>query len=200
MKECAAQSPKPRAASKVTPLMPFLFLIGIQGVLEEVATQLEDGEQLCAFLDDVYLLCQPARVEPLFKVLEEAMMRIAGIRLHQGKTLAWNKAGVMPDNIMDIGAEVWQPEGITVLGTPIGSEFLHRREDGREDLEGEAVVGCNSVRARPSVRVADLAAEREPSGEPHHENHAPKLVGSVLSGPRRVHRHTFVGRDPRRER
>ena len=50
-------------------------------------------------------------------------MRIAGIRLHQGKTRAWNKAGVMPDNIMDIGAEVWQPEGITVLGTPIGSEF-----------------------------------------------------------------------------
>ena len=29
------------------PLMPFLFSIGIQGVLEEVATQLEDGEQLC---------------------------------------------------------------------------------------------------------------------------------------------------------
>ena len=30
--------------------------IGIQGVLEEVATHLEDGEQFCAFLDDVCLL------------------------------------------------------------------------------------------------------------------------------------------------
>ena len=54
------------------PLIPLLFSIGIQGVLEEVATHLEDGEQLCAFLDDVYLLCEPARVEPLYKVLEEA--------------------------------------------------------------------------------------------------------------------------------
>ena len=35
------------------PLMPLLFAIGIQGVLEEVATHLTDGEQLCAFLDDV---------------------------------------------------------------------------------------------------------------------------------------------------
>ena len=47
-------------------LMPFLFAIGIQGVLEEVATHLVDGEQLCAFLDDVYLLCEPERVEPLY--------------------------------------------------------------------------------------------------------------------------------------
>ena len=59
------------------PLMPLLFSIGIQGVLEEVATDLEDGEQLCAFLDDVYLLCKPARVEHLYMVLEEAMMRTA---------------------------------------------------------------------------------------------------------------------------
>ena len=66
--------------------MPFLFSIGIQGVLEEVATHLEDGEHICAFLYDVHLLCKPARVEPLCKVLEETMMRIAGVRLHQGKT------------------------------------------------------------------------------------------------------------------
>ena len=47
--------------------MPLLFSIGIQGVLEEVATHLVEGEQLCAFLDDVYLLCWPARVEPFYK-------------------------------------------------------------------------------------------------------------------------------------
>ena len=104
------------------PLMPLLFAIGIQGVLEEVATHLADGEQLCAFLDDVYLLCEPARVEPLYKVLEEAMMRVAGIQLNQGKTRAWNQAGIEPDNIAEIGQEVWQPEGITVLGTPVGSD------------------------------------------------------------------------------
>ena len=103
------------------PLMPLLFSIGIQGVLEEVVTHLEEGEQLCAFLDDVYLLCGPARVEPLCKVLEETVLRIAGIRLHQGKTRVWNPAGVVPDNIAEVGQEAWQPDNITVLGTPIGS-------------------------------------------------------------------------------
>ena len=51
------------------PLMPLLFSIGIQGALEEVARSLERGEQLCAFLDDVYLLCQPSRVKTLYTVL-----------------------------------------------------------------------------------------------------------------------------------
>ena len=49
--------------------MPPLFAIGIQGVLEEVAIHLVDGEHMCAFLDDVYLFCQPARVEALCKML-----------------------------------------------------------------------------------------------------------------------------------
>ena len=39
------------------PLMPLLFSIGIQGALEEVSTLLLAGEQLCAFLDDVYIVC-----------------------------------------------------------------------------------------------------------------------------------------------
>ena len=38
------------------PLVPLLFSIGIQGALEEVAATLEHGEQICAFLDDVYVL------------------------------------------------------------------------------------------------------------------------------------------------
>ena len=98
--------------------MPLLFSIGIQSALEEVARSLEHGEQVCAFLDDVYLLCWPTRVQPLFKVLSEALLRHAGIHLHQGKTKTWNKAGVMPDNVGDLGPDAWQPEGITVLALP----------------------------------------------------------------------------------
>ena len=104
------------------PLMPLLFSIGIQGALEEVAASLLPGEQLCAFLDDVYLLCDPSRVWFLYDLLAAALARVAGIQLHQGKTRAWNRAGVIPDNIDQLGPEVWQPEGITVLGTPIGTE------------------------------------------------------------------------------
>ena len=118
------------------PLMPLLFSIGIQGALEEVARSLERGEQFCAFLDDVYLLCQPSRVKTLFTVLSDALLRHAGIHLHQGKTKTWNSAGVIPDNVEDVGPEVWQPEGITVLGTPIGSEqFVSRKMAERIEKE-----------------------------------------------------------------
>ena len=73
------------------PLMP-LFSVGIQGVTEDVATPLVEGEQLCAFLDDVYLLCGPARVEPLHKVLVETMLRESGCiraRPELGIRLSW---------------------------------------------------------------------------------------------------------------
>ena len=78
------------------PLMPLLFSIGVQGALEEVATSLAPKEHLCAFLDDIYLLCHPEGVVPLCKLLSEALARVAGIRLHQGKTKVWNKAGRAP--------------------------------------------------------------------------------------------------------
>ena len=127
------------------PLMP-LFSVGIQGVPEDVATHSVDGEQLCAFLDDVYLLSGPARVEPLHKVFEETMLRIAGIRLHQGKTRVGNSAGVVPDNIAEVGQEAWQPDGITVLGTPIESaQYINCIENGERRIarERKNVVGGN---------------------------------------------------------
>ena len=125
------------------PLMP-LFSVGIQGVPEDVATHLVEGEQLCAFLDDVYLLSGPARVEPLHKVLEETMLRIAGIRLHQGKTRVGNSAGVVPDNIAEVGQEAFQPDGITVLGTPIGSaQYIASKMEERIARERKNVVGGN---------------------------------------------------------
>ena len=43
------------------PLMPLLFSLGIHEALREVSEQLLPGEKLCAFLDDVYVVCQPER-------------------------------------------------------------------------------------------------------------------------------------------
>ena len=90
----------------------------------------------------------PARVEPLYKVLEEAIMRIA-VRVHQGKTRAWNKAGVVPDDITNVGAEAWQPQGITVLGTPIGSE-LYIAEKMEERISKERTL-WEAIRSVPDL-------------------------------------------------
>ena len=83
-------------------MMPLLFSTGIQGALEEVSTLLLPGEQLCAFLDDVYIVCQPGRVRYLYDRLGEAVLRVAGIRLHQGKTRVWNKSQLQPTNVEDL--------------------------------------------------------------------------------------------------
>ena len=114
------------------PLVPLLFAIGIQGALEEVAAALLPGEQLCAFLDDLCVLCDPSRVKVVYDLLATTLHRVAGIRLHQGKTQVWNKAWILPQNVEDLGPEVWQPSGITVLGTPIGSElYISEKLDER---------------------------------------------------------------------
>ena len=55
------------------PLMPLLFAIGIQAALEEVRTTLQPGEQLCAFLDDVYALSDLDRVKPIHDTLAECL-------------------------------------------------------------------------------------------------------------------------------
>ena len=126
--------------------MPLLFSIGIQSALEEVARSLEPGEQLCAFLDDIYLLCLPSRVQHLHKVLTEALSRHAGIQLHQGKTKTWNHAGIVPENVETLGPDAWQPEGITVLGTPIGSpQYIQRKMDERISKERELWMAIPTV-------------------------------------------------------
>ena len=116
------QSTKREGGEQGDLLMPLLFSIGIQSALREVAESLRGGEQLCAYLDDLYLLCQPERITLLHKVLADSLLRNAGIRLLQGKTRTWNQAGVIPENVEALGPDVWQPQGITVLRTPIGSK------------------------------------------------------------------------------
>ena len=117
------QSPKQKAESRAT-LTPLLFSIAIQGALEEVSKSLKAGEYLCGFLDDVHLVCEPERVRLQYDSLAEALSTMAGIRLHQGKHV-WNAIGQCPEDIADLGPEVWCMDGIKVLGTPLGStEFV----------------------------------------------------------------------------
>ena len=86
------------------PLMPLLFSVGIQGALEEVSTLLLAGEQLCAFLDDVYIVCQPGRVRYLYDRLGEALLRVAGIRLHQGEDTSVEQVPAATDQRGGLGA------------------------------------------------------------------------------------------------
>ena len=86
------------------PLMPLLSSLAIHNALLTVKQSLLPGELLFAFLDDIYVVSQPGRIREVYDMLGTALQEQAGIRLHSGKTRVWNKAGIHPLDIDDLGA------------------------------------------------------------------------------------------------
>ena len=111
------------------PLMLALFSLGQKAALQAVQQQLQPGEALYAFLDDVYTIVSPARVRPVFDLLSHHLFHSAHIQLNTGKTRVWNAAGLRPANLEGLGDNVWvgnqnlptTEEGLMVLGTPLGT-------------------------------------------------------------------------------
>ena len=116
------------------PLMPCLFAAALHPALTAIQQAMAPGDGCLAFLDDVYLLTRPERAVPTFRLARDAILRHAGINLHQGKTRVWNKAGSAPANIhtlqpVEQNARIWvgdqtlppAEQGLQVLGAPIGS-------------------------------------------------------------------------------
>ena len=138
------------------PLMPLLFALGQHAALEAVQGRLLDGEKLFAYLDDVYVICQPDRVADVHAILEEELFNHAHIQLNLGKTQVWNRGGAVPAGVAELtaaarqvreDATVWRgdPElrpdqqGVKVLGTPIGQpefvqEFLAKKSREHQTL------------------------------------------------------------------
>ena len=145
-----------RAEGKGDPLMPLLFSLGQHRALEAIAGRLEEGERLFAYLDDVYVVCSPARVSEVHAILAQELERHAHIRLHLGKTQIWNRGGTVPTGVAELTAAarrvkpdavVWrgdaqlpvQSQGVRVLGTPIGrpeyvEDFLVRKSSEHDIL------------------------------------------------------------------
>ena len=106
-----------RVANKATPSCH--CCLGIHDALTAVQQHLEPGECLFAYLDDVSSCWRALRAQ-------------AGIQLHTGKTRTWNVAGERPEDMEDLGPDVWNPQGVKILGSPVGSEafvsaFIERR-------------------------------------------------------------------------
>ena len=72
-------------------------------------------------LDDIYMVCEPDWVRPLYNILGAAWYREAGTSPHTGKTRVWNRSGIFPAHVEELGLNVWNCDGIKVLGTPLGT-------------------------------------------------------------------------------
>ena len=101
------------------PLMPLLFSIAIHTALEEAAAHLADGEQLCIFLDDVHVFCLPCR--SAVQVVARVSGQSRGHQTPRRQNEGLEQERTAPEDIVELGEEAWQPEGLKVLGTPIGS-------------------------------------------------------------------------------
>ena len=106
---------------------------GQHQALQAAHEQLQAGETLYAFLDDIYVTVSPERVRPVYDLLSEHLFNHTGIRLNTGKTRVWNGAGQLPPNLTSLGSDVWvcnparptTEQGLTVLGAPIGhADFI----------------------------------------------------------------------------
>ena len=141
-------------------LMPLLFSLGQHTALAEAQDELEEGEFLFAYLDDIYAaIPRPDRVGAVNASLQEHLQSCARIRIHGGKTQVRNSAGVRPSacnvleriaQVADPDARVWRGSGETDLppaqqgicvGPPTGSPVICSGSSGEEGGRAEDFVG-----------------------------------------------------------
>ena len=137
--------PQGEGGEQGDPLMPALFSLGQHSALQAVQDTLRPTECLLAFLDDIYLVTEPARIATLHRELAFHLWTRAGISLHAGKTQIWNKSGRCPPGcegifeaarVADLDAVVWkgdqtlptESQGLVVLGAPLGhADFVAKK-------------------------------------------------------------------------
>lgn len=107
--------------------MPALYALGQHAGLEHVAAQLQPGEHLFAYLDDLYVMCDRRRAATAFRAVAESVAARAGVQTHFGKLPAWCLGGgEPPEDLAALGEPVWRANlpadnnGLMVLGVPIG--------------------------------------------------------------------------------
>ena len=84
--------------------MPLLFSLGQHAALRAVQRQLQPGELVFAYVDDIHVITTRDRVLAVCNLLQTELWRHARILVHDGKTQVWNKSGVRPRGCDSSGA------------------------------------------------------------------------------------------------
>ena len=124
-------------------LAPALFALGQHDALAAAARQLEAGEFLAAFLDDIYVVTSPPRARGLLDAVTNTIELQAGVAANLGKTHVYHaRGGPAPPGIRELGEDVWRGDkppaerGFVALGVPIGHhEFIRSCANARLEEE-----------------------------------------------------------------
>ena len=90
------------------------------------------------------------------------LSKIHHIQLHVGKTRTWNFAGERSLDTADLGADVWNPAGVIIHGTPVGHNdfvawFLEERL-AEERKFWDAIPSIPDVQCSCAVRRASMSS------------------------------------------
>ena len=74
-------------------LAPALFALAMHEALVHSQAQLQEGEFLAAFLDDIYLVTQPGRARAAFDSTTRIIQEVTAMRTNMGKCRMYNRTG-----------------------------------------------------------------------------------------------------------
>ena len=117
-------------------------------------------EQIYAFLDDAYTMCQPERVRVLHDWLAESLIRVASIQTHNGKTKCGTRLEPCPTTLKSWVRTFGSPEESQFWAHP-SVQLSARRKRSRGGWQRSAFCGKASQTCRISS-VPDKASSRVP--------------------------------------
>ena len=74
----------------------FVRSLGQHEALQAVSRELMPSKKLFAFSDDIFIVAAPERLATVHRQVETALWDRSRIRINQGTTQMWNRAGVFP--------------------------------------------------------------------------------------------------------
>ena len=127
-------------------LMPALYALAQHRALVVAQAQLQPGERVFAFLDDLYVVSKRERAARAYAIIASAVRDHAGVHSHKGKLKMWSSAGgAPPDDVVALATRenpVWMADapdhlnGLVVLGTPLGrQDFVRAHAEKRMEEE-----------------------------------------------------------------
>jgi hypothetical protein len=121
--------------------------MALHGALHDANSQLQQGEVLVGYLDDLYLLTSRSRAKAAYDLVTRTVREHAGIEPNLGKTECWCSGGGEPPEDITLlnppeGPGVWKANlpaeqcGVEVLGSPIGTrEYVQAKAADRLEEE-----------------------------------------------------------------
>ena len=110
-------------------LMPGLFCLGLHPALEIINNQLPPGAYVLAYLDDIYVACDPDDCARILQIVRASLQEVCHIDVHMGKLRVWGRTPApCPPDLAATAPTAWKcdaplPErGLKVLGAPFGSD------------------------------------------------------------------------------